>query len=330
VLQDRETTFIPIFLPDRLASFGEETQRAIHAADVKSVIATPLMARGKLVGVITFICSSGSRVYGPRDVRIAEELAQRAALSIENAQLFAEAQRAIKTREDVLAVVSHDLKNPVATIQLIAAVFRALKEIDVNKVRELANKVQRSADEMEMLIDDLLDFARIQSGTFSVVPSIDRLTEVVTPVIDRIRPQAEAKGQTLAIDLFTSLPDVSVDARRIGQVVSNLVRNAIKFTPQDGMIRLSARQQGRQIMVCVADTGPGIPAEHLAKVFDRFWRVPGTQKQGTGLGLSIAKGIVEAHGGKIWAESELGKGSSFFFTLPLADLNNTKPAGTAA
>jgi signal transduction histidine kinase len=330
VLQDRETTFIPIFLPDRLASFGEEAQRAIHAADVKSVIATPLVARGKLIGVITFICSSGSRIYGPRDVRIAEELAQRAALSIENAQLFAEAQNAIKTREDVLAVVSHDLKSPVATMQLVANVTRALKEIDVKKVREFANKVQRSADEMEMLIDDLLDFARIRSGTFSVAPSIGRLTEVVTPVIDRIRPQAEAKGQTLEIDLFASLPDVAVDARRIGQVVSNLVRNAIKFTPLDGTIRLSARQQGRQIMVCVADTGPGIPPEHLAKVFDRFWRVPGTQKHGTGLGLSIAKGVVEAHGGKIWAESELGKGSSFFFTLPLADLDNTKPAGTAA
>src|SRR5262249_42956733 len=149
-------------------------------------------------------------------------------------------------------------------------------------------------------------------------------------VIDRIRPQAEGKGQRLEIDLLTSLPDVSVDARRIGQVVSNLVRNAIKFTPQDGTIRLSASQQGRQILVCVADTGPGIPQEHLAKIFDGFWRVPGPQKQGTGLGLSIAKGIVEAHGGKIWAESELGKGSSIFFILPLADLDNTRPAGTAA
>jgi signal transduction histidine kinase len=165
---------------------------------------------------------------------------------------------------------------------------------------------------------------------YGVVPSLDRLSGALMPVMDRIRHQAEAKGQTLEVDLPASLPDVPVDARRIGQVVSNLVRNAIKFTPQDGTIRVSARQQGWHILVCVADTGPGIPQEHLLKVFDRFWRVPGTRKQGTGLGLSIAKGIVEAHGGNIWAESEMGKGTSFFFTLPLASLDVTRPTDTAA
>ena len=288
------------------------------------------MAHGKLVGVITLICSSGPRRYGLRDVRIAEELAQRAALSIENARLFSEVQRAVKIREDVLAVVSHDLKNPVSTMKLVAHIFRNFEEIDANKVLEFASKVQRSADEMDTLIDDLLDFARIQSGTFSIVPSLDSVSEVLMPVIDRIGLQAEARGQRLEVDLPAGLPDVPVDARRIAQVVSNLVRNAIKFTPEGGTIRVSAFQQGRQIRVCVSDTGPGIPQEHLLKVFDRFWRVPGTRKQGTGLGLSIARGIVEAHGGTIWAESELGKGSSFFFTLPLADVDNTKPVDIAA
>jgi signal transduction histidine kinase len=127
-----------------------------------------------------------------------------------------------------------------------------------------------------------------------------------------------------------TLPDVEVDTHRLGQVVSNLVRNAIKFTPNEGTIRVSAHQQEGRIVVSVTDTGPGIPPEHLSKIFDRFWRVPGTQKQGSGLGLSIAKGIVEAHGGTIWAESELGKGTSFFFTLPLTDLSNTKRTDTAA
>src|SRR5262249_14950029 len=159
----------------------------------------------------------------------------------------------------------------------------------------------------------------------SVVPVSETLCEVLMPVIDRIRPQAEAKGQTLEADVPASLPGVPVDARRIDQVVSNLIRNAIKFTPQDGTIHVSARRQEWDILVCVTDTGPGIPQEHLLKVFDRFWRVPGTQKQGTGLGLSIAKGIVEAHGGNIWAESELGKGTSFFFTLPLPDVIAKRP-----
>jgi signal transduction histidine kinase len=140
------------------------------------------------------------------------------------------------------------------------------------------------------------------------------------PVIDRLRIQAEARQQTLEADIPSDLPDVAVDARRIGQVVSNLDRNAIKFTPPEGAIRISARQEDHQIVVSVTDTGPGI----------RFWRVPGTKNKGSGLGLSIAKGIVEAHGGKIWAESKLGKGSNFLFTLPVADLDATRRAETAA
>jgi signal transduction histidine kinase len=138
------------------------------------------------------------------------------------------------------------------------------------------------------------------------------------PVIDRMRTLAEAKRQTLEVDLPSNLPLVAVDAHRVGQVVSNLVGNAIKFTPQEGTIRVSARQRDHKIVVSVADTGPGIPEEHLLKIFDRFWRTPGTKQKGSGLGLSIAKGIVEAHGGTIWAESQSGKGSSFFFTVPLA------------
>ena len=300
------------------ASYNEESVRALRAADPKSVIVAPLVAHEKLVGVIALVSSSKSRLFGPPDVRLAEELARRAALSIHNARLFFEAQRAVKTREDVLAIVSHDLKNPLATIELAVNLLRDFERIDANQVKEFVNKVQRSADQMEILIADLLDFARIQSGTFSVLISADRLSQAVMPVIDRMRALAEAKRQTLEVDIPSSLPSVAIDAHRIGQVVSNLVSNAIKFTPEEGTIRVSARQRDHNIVVCVADTGPGIPQEHLSKIFERFWRTPGTKQKGSGLGLSIAKGIVEAHGGTIWAESQLGEGSSFFFTLPLA------------
>jgi PAS domain S-box-containing protein len=324
VLETRQVTFIPSLSPDSFGSFNDKTMRAIRAADLKSYIAVPLLAHGTLVGVITFISSAAGRAYEPSDVRFAEELARRAAISIENARLFAEAQRAVKVREDVLAVVSHDLKNPLTTIELVVHAFRGMERIDVSQVRGFAEKVGRSAHEMKLLISDLLDFARIQSGSFSVEASAGRLIDVVLPVIDRMRTLVEVKQQKLEIDLPASLPHIAVDSRRIGQVVSNLVSNAIKFTPREGTIRISSRRQGQQILVCVADTGPGIPEEHLLKIFDRFWRLPGTKKQGTGLGLSIAKGIVEAHGGKMWAESQHGKGSSFFFTLPLADLSRAE------
>jgi signal transduction histidine kinase len=315
-----------------LASFSqsEEHLQAVRAVDPKSAMAVPLLAHRGLGGVISFVSCSTNRLYGPADVRVAEELALRAALSIENARLFSEAQSAIKTREDVLAVVSHDLRNPLANIQVVVQLLRGFERIDEKKAREFVDKVQRSTDEMKVLIDDLLDFARIQSGTFSIVASADKLSHVVMLAIDRLRALAEAKGQTLEVDLPSSLPEVVIDAHRIAQVVSNLVGNAIKFTPQEGAIQVSARQQDHQIVVSVTDTGPGIPQEHLQKIFDRFWQAPGTKYKGSGLGLSIAKGIVQAHGGSIWAESQLGKGSSFFFTLPLADVDTTKRTSSAA
>jgi signal transduction histidine kinase len=331
VLVNRRTALYQSLSSESFTSgrYSEETLRAMRAADPQSVIVAPLLAREKLVGVIALVSSSKSRLYGPPDVRLVEELARRAALSIENARLFSEAQRAVKTREDVLAVVSHDLKNPLANIELAVNLLRGFKRMDANQVKEFVNKVQRSADQMEILIADLLDFARIQSGTFSVLTSAIRLSEAVMPVIDRLRALAEAKRQTLEVDIPWGLPSVAIDVHRTGQVVSNLVSNAIKFTPQEGTIRVLARLRDQQIVVSVEDTGPGIPQEHLSKIFDRFWRTPGTKQKGSGLGLAIAKGIVEAHGGAIWAESQLGKGSSFLFTVPLAELDTGKRTDAA-
>jgi signal transduction histidine kinase len=330
VLRTKQTAIYPHLSPEDFGSFSEDAARAFRAADLRSVIAAPLLAHGSLVGVITLISSSRSPVYGPPQIRVAEELAQRAALSIQNARLFAEAQRAIKTREEVLAIVSHDLKNPLSTIQLLVDLFGGFETIDLPQVREFAGKVQRSADQMGTLINDLLDFARIQSGSFSVVVTPDKLYDVLMPVIDGIRTQADARQQKLEVDLPSTLPDVSIDANRIAQVVSNLLRNAIKFTPEKGVIRISARQQDHQVVVSVTDTGPGIPQENLTRIFDRFWQAPDARHKGSGLGLSIARGIVEAHHGTIWAESQPGKGSSFFFKLPVAVTDSMKLVDTAA
>ena len=321
VLENRRPTFIDCLSPDMIASLSENEKecRVLLAADIKSIIAVPLLAHGKLVGVIALLSSSSFRAYEPADIRLAEELAQRAAMAIINARLFAEAQRAAKTREEVLAIVSHDLKNPVSTISLIGHFLRQFERLESNKLIEFSDKIQRSVDKMQSLIADLLDFSRMQSGTLSVEKHASNLRELIVPVVDSMRVLAEAKQQTLRIDLPTNLREVSVDPHRISQVISNLFGNAIKFTPETGTIRISARQQDKRVLVSVVDTGPGIPQEHLSKIFDRFWQAKGATQAGSGLGLSIAKGIVDAHGGTIWAESELGKGSSFFFTLPMAE-----------
>jgi PAS domain S-box-containing protein len=323
VLVNRRSMFVQYVSPEKITSLSqnEEELRVLRAADVRSIIAVPLLAHGKLLAVIALLSGFSSSLYGPADVRLAEEIAQRAALAIANARLFSEVQRAAKTREDVLAIVSHDLKNPVTTIALVGHLLRQAKTLEASKLGEFADKILRSVDRMQSLIADLLDLGKMQSGTFSVETQARTLSHLVIPVVESMRVMAEAKRQTLDVDLPSNLPEVAVDAHRISQVISNLLGNAIKFTLEGGSIRISARQKGREVVVSVFDTGPGIPREHLPKIFDWFWQATETRQSGSGLGLSIAKGIVEAHGGRIWVTSELGKGSSFCFTLRLAGLD---------
>jgi signal transduction histidine kinase len=323
VLENKRPVLMERLSPETVDTFcaHPEHMRALWEAGLRSAIAVPLAARGNLLGAIVLLSFAPSHAYGPGDLRLAVELAERSALSIENSRLYLEAQRAIKTRENVLAMVSHDLKNPVATIGLVAHVLEQYEPTDPGQRRDLVGKIQRAVDTMLLLISDLLDFSKIQSGTFSVDVHAGTLDAMVVPVIDSLKTLADARHQTIEVNMSTTLSEVLADSHRIGQVLSNLLGNAIKFTPDGSTIRVSARQQADTIVVSVSDEGPGIPAEHLSRVFDRFWQAKETMQMGSGLGLSIAKGIVEAHGGTIWVESELGKGSSFYFTLPLANLN---------
>jgi signal transduction histidine kinase len=321
VVASKRPVIIERLSVETIASFAEndEDRRALRDAGLSSLIAVPLMVRRKLVGLIALIASTGSRAYRHSDIRLAEELAQRAAFSLENAHLFREAKRAVETREDVLAIVSHDLKNPVSTIGLVAHLLRQFDELDADKASKLADTIQRSVDRMRILLTDLLDFAKIQSGTFTVETHEDSVIRLAGSVIESLRLLAESKRQTIETDLPAGLPVVAMDPNRIGQVMSNLLGNAIKFTPDGGTIRIAARQHGQEVIVSVADTGPGISSEHLPRVFDWFWQAQRSKHMGSGLGLSIAKGIVEAHHGRIWAESRVGRGSSFSFTLPLTE-----------
>jgi PAS domain S-box-containing protein len=296
-------------------------QRALRSAGLTSIVVVPLLTHGTLLGAVTLIVCGGSR--RPPAVHITEALAQRAALSMANARLLRETQRALKVRDDVLAIVSHDLRNPVATIGLLADLLRQADPATPARLAEFADDIQRSVEDMHLLIDDLLDFARIHSATFSVESHPYRLDAVVMPVIDRLRLLAGARHQTIDVDIPGDLPDVEVDVRRVRQVIANLVGNAIKFTGDGGAIRIEARPQGDLVTISVTDTGVGIAPEHLSRIFERFWQLPRTEHRGTGLGLSIAKGIVEAHGGAISAESVPGRGSTFTFTLHVADTRST-------
>lgn len=244
--------------------------------------------------------------------------------ALKKAQLAAtsakeKAEAAVKTREKVLAIVSHDLRNPLSSISLAAQVLSHAGHSDIDSVHDYAQRILRSAGQMEMLIGDLLDFAKIQSGTFSIEERLrEKPAEVILPMVQNFRTQAEAGRLRLEADVPPDLPEIACDCNRVAQVLSNLLGNAVKFTPPGGSIRVSAEQAGGELLVSVADTGPGIPEDQLTKVFDMYWQAAATRKLGSGLGLAIAKGIVEAYGGKIWAESEPGRGARFSFTVPLA------------
>jgi PAS domain S-box-containing protein len=303
----------------------ESDLRVIREAGLHSGMVIPLLRDGNIVAAIVLLSGSSSRIYGPEDLYLAEELARRAAASIENARLYFLARRAIESREDLLAVVSHDLKNPVMVIGLVAKMLRQSGELETAQLAEYSNKIERAADKMLNLISQISDSSKIENGTFSVAPQAETLENIILPAIDGMKPLAEAKQQTIECRIESNLPEVAADGPRVGQVLSNLVSNGIKFSRQGSKIVVTAQERDNTIMVCVSDEGPGIQRENLSKVFDRYWQAEDTKHAGTGLGLSIAKGVVEAHGGKIWADSELGKGSSFSFTLPLATPDMKRP-----
>lgn len=296
---------------------GGAQLQGVRALDLKSAIAVPLVAHEKFLGVITLLSSSSQ--YRMDDLPLAEQLGLRVAFSIENAQLFETAQRAIKTREDVIAVVSHDLKNPITAIGLTTQVLRRLDPSDRTQRNVFVGRIESAADQMLRLISDLLDFAKIESGRLLVDCRAEQVRDLVASIIEPIKSQAEAKRLKLEVDAAENLPAVFCDRNRIGQVLSNLLGNAVKFTPEGGCIRVFAKQMGGYVELSVSDTGPGISAEHLPNVFERYWQAKETRKLGSGLGLSIAKGIVEANGGEIGVESQPGMGARFYFTLPVAE-----------
>jgi signal transduction histidine kinase len=296
----------------------ESDLRLAREAGLQSGMVIPLLRDGQIIAAIILVSCSSSRIYGTEDLYIAEELARRAAASIANARLYFLARRAIKSREDVLAVVSHDLKNPVMVIGLVARMLRQSGELEMAQVAEYSNKIERAVDKMLELISEISDTSKMENGTFTVAPQAETLKNLIVPAIEGMRPLAEAKQQPMEYNIESNLPEVAADGPRVGQVLSNLLSNSIKFTRKGGRIVVSARQRDNTILISVTDEGPGIPSEHLSKVFDWYWQAEETKRLGQGLGLAIAKGIVEAHGGKIWVDSELGKGSSFCFTLPLA------------
>lgn len=227
------------------------------------------------------------------------------------AELLAEA------REDVLGVVAHDLRNP---LNLIITTNRLLLEekLEPDRRRELLDIAVRAGKQMNRLIGDLLDTVRLQAGKFLLDLEDVTVSAIFRQAAETFQPLAHQRDVTLGVLPAGDDLVVHVDPLRVSQLVGNLVGNALKFTPAGGSVTLTADRDGEHVLFQVADTGSGIPAADIPHLFDDFWQARTNDHRGVGLGLAIAKAVVEAHGGKIWCESTLGKGTTFSFTLPMA------------
>ena len=315
----------PVLLPELSDAIRERIVRhhphpdAMRAARIRSLIVVPLFARGRTFGALTLAAVTPHERYSLSDLQLAQDLATRSALAMDNARLYVEAQNAIAARDTVVALVSHDLKNPLAVIFMTAAQMLKVPGRKDRRAesRKFIESVHRSAERMNRLIQDLLDVSSIEAGQFCIDKRPQPVNSLVVDAVEAVQVQAAARSLHLETRLPQASPRVDCDADRVSQVLANLLGNAIKFTEPGGTILVRVEPRASDVLFSVADTGPGIPVPHLPYVFDRFWRTPDPARKGTGLGLSIAKGIVEAHGGRIWVESQVGQGSVFFFTLPL-------------
>lgn len=277
-----------------------------------------LPLRQEARGEMTLLLTSPGRRFDERTTVLARELATRVAFVIDNAELYHRSQQAVAVRDEVVAIVSHDLRNPLSVIKMCASTLAESPDADPATVGELARTAHQSAEWMLTIIQDLLDVARLESGTLEMRRERVSLAPVVAQCLELHAPLAAERGVRLDVAMGVGLPELDVDVARIGQVLSNLVGNALKFTEAGGTIRIGTEQAGPRVRVSVADTGRGIGPDELRRLFDRLWQARRSDlKRGTGLGLAIAKGIVEAHGGTIRAESVEGSGSTFSFELPL-------------
>jgi signal transduction histidine kinase len=291
-----------------------------HLASVSPVVGSPWAI---VLEVPMAVANARANTFLQRTAIVALALALLGSLIAwligrQTSRLLAETRAAVSARDDMMAIVSHDLGNPVAAIRLGAAVLlKQLPPTDATNRVQVEN-IRTSALHMERMIRDLLDARRIESGHLILEKEKTSAGALLDEAIDGLRPVIEGKNIVLRESRPSDSAFLMVDRERAIQVFSNLVGNAVKFTPTGGEIVAGAKVENQAITFWVSDTGPGIPAEQLRQVFDRFWQGRPTDRRGIGLGLTIAKGIVDAHAGRIWVESTVGVGTTFYFQLPSA------------
>jgi signal transduction histidine kinase len=283
--------------------------------NVRTTFSAPLSVPGRVLGALT-LCSAPGRDFSASDAGLAQAFVRCAAVAIDSAQRCQNAQRAVRARDEVLAVVAHDLRAPLSSIVAAATLLSGVDAVDPHgdRIRQRGETIRRAARHMARLLRDLTDADHLDSGRLAIERTIESPAEVLREAVDGLEPTVRRAGGTLTLQMPSVLPRLSLDANRIRQVLANLVGNATKVGAS--AIVVGADLLDVELVCWVADNGPGIPADDQPRIFDRYWRGTEAHYPGSGLGLSIAVGIVEAHGGRLWLDSTVGVGSTFSFSLP--------------
>ena len=336
----------------------EEDRRLLQTLGLGTCALAPLVVKSTVDGVLVLGNPTAFTKITAGDAELISVMAQQLSVAIENAKLYEELfqsqrdlehkiqertrelgaanaalQQMNKAKSDFVSMVAHELRTPLTSVKGYAAILRSgqLGPVIEAQAERLA-KIEKHADHLAGLINNLLDIARIESGRVSmdlrplpVEPLISRLQDVLRPTFDEkhVRLEIQTNG----------VMELLADANQIERVFINLLSNALKYTPPQGLVKVTLSRRPNEVLAEVSDTGVGIAPENLSHLFEEFYRVPhaiNEQVKGTGLGLSLTKRIVEAHHGKLWVESTVGRGSRFFFTLPVAPVTGTNPAPMSA
>ena len=299
----------------------------VDARTLGSLLVVPLRHDGNVIGTLGVASAGGRRQFRESSLRFGRALGDLAAVALHRAEALdserrarAEAESAVRTRDAVVSIVSHDLRNPLMAILGSADLLLELTGEGHETERTQLATLKHAADSMNRLIRDLLDVTRLESGPLPVHRRHLNLLDVVDEVVGMFQIVARARHLSLHREAPAQIPMVLGDRDRLAQALSNLVANAVKFTPDGGQVKISLEVHADGIHASVRDTGPGIPPEQIPHLFDRFWQASRHDTRGLGLGLSIVKAIVEAHGGRVEVESVLNQGSAFHLRLPRADM----------
>jgi len=310
-----------------------EHLRMLRELDSRAVMIVPLVARGRMLGAVSLISTAAGRVYDATDLAVAEELARRCGQAVENARLHQEAQAALKARDRFVSIASHELRTPIARVKGYAEMVLAAHsdgDLTDEMLQRSLKRIDSGADRLAVLVRDLLDLSKISAGTLPMRLRTVDLTDLVREVVGRYQEQLSGTG-VLLLDIVGTPQSVSADPDRVEQVLTNLMDNAVKYSPEGAELRVRVQPKARGVLLEVQDRGIGLPPAAAERIFEPFNRAANAEERqisGMGLGLYICRNIVEQHRGRIWARSD-GEGRGTTMSVWLPELSTHSSAAAA-